>query len=152
MSFVRSPTTHQLGDGARLALSAFRCMAAGCDHSEVAAAFDGRLGVAGRAALGALLLLVREIGTAGARRVVIGAPGGCRLTADEVSVLALLAAAQRRDHTRIDAHARWLMAGRESATMRTAAMAVGGLFRGADLAIDLAADEIPDPGRSIGAA
>lgn len=150
MSFVRSPTAHQLGDGALLVLTAFRCMAAGCDQSEIASAFQSRLGVAGQAALGALSLLAWEIGTIGGRRVVIAAPGACRLTADEVGTLALLAAAQTRDDARIDAHIAWLLAGRDSETARAAALAVGGLFKGAGLTLENSCGEISPPARSSG--
>lgn len=145
MSFVSSPTAPQLGEGALLVLTAFRCMAAGCDQSEVAAAFESRLGVAGRAALGALLLLVREIGTIGGRKVLIAAPGSCRLTADELSTLALLAAAQSRDEPRVAAHIAWLLAGRDSETARAAVLAVGRLFAGAGLALDNLGIEISRP-------
>jgi hypothetical protein len=81
-------------------------------------------------------MLVREIGTAGARRVSVACPGCCRMTADELSVLALLSAAQARDHALADAHVTWLLAGRHSLTARSAALAVGGLFKAAGLIIE----------------
>jgi hypothetical protein len=111
-------------------------MAAGADQSAVVAAFDARLGFPGRAALGAMHMLVREIGTAGARRVSVACPGCCRMTADELSFLALLSAAQLRDHALADAHVTWLLAGRHSETARSAALAIGGMFKAAGLIIE----------------
>lgn len=147
MTFVKSLTVHQLGEGAALALDAFRIMAAGSDPGAVVAAFDARFGFAGRAALGALQLLVREIGTAGGRRVTIACPGCCRMTGDELSVLALLAAAQRRDHQRLGAHLYWLLAGRDSETARVSALAAAGLFRGAGLSIADPPVDVSPPSR-----
>jgi hypothetical protein len=136
MTFVRHLTLRQLGEGDALALHAFRAMAARCDQSAVLAAFDTRLGFPGRAALGALHILVRELGVTGGRRLTIACPGCCQVTADELSLIALLSAAQKRDHQRLDAHLGWLLAGRSSETARSAALAFAGLFQGAMLAID----------------
>lgn len=136
MTFLRSPTVHQLGEGAGLALDAFRLMAIGADAGALVAAFDARLGPPGRAALGAMHLLVREIGAAGGRRVMVACPGCCRLTGDELGLFGLLSAAQSRDDARIDAHLAWLLAGRKSDTARSAALAFGGLFKLARLMIE----------------
>jgi hypothetical protein len=148
MAFVTHPSANQLGDGGFLALQAFRCLAAGCDEEEILGLFDARLGILGRAALGALLMLVREIGRAGGRGVVIGAPGSCRLTADEVSALGLLGAAQSNDQERISAHIAWLFAGRESETARAAARAISCLFKEAGLALEDSLVEVPAPRRA----
>lgn len=147
MTFVNLLTVHQLGAGAALALDAFRIMAAGGDPGAVVTAFDRQFGLAGRAALGALQLLVREIGSAGARRVSIACPGCCRMTSDELSVLAMLSAAQRGDHQRLAAHLAWLLAGPDSDTARVSALAVGGLFKGAGLAIEGPPVEVSSPAR-----
>lgn len=147
MTFVKSLTVHQLGEGAGFALDAFRIMAAGGDQSGIVAAFDARFGFPGRAALGAMHMLVREIGTAGGRRVTVACPGCCRMTGDELSLLALLSAAQLREHRRLDAHVSWLLAGRDSETARSAALAVGGLFKGAGLAIEGPPVDVSAPAR-----
>jgi len=48
--------------------------------------------------------------TRGARKVRIGRPGLIQLTHDELSLTAMLAAAQAHDRDRFMAHARWIMA------------------------------------------
>lgn len=137
MTFVSILSAQQLDAGAQLALNALRCVAIGCDDSEVVAAFDLRFGIAGRAALGALFLLVREIKAAGRRPIAVAAPGSCRLTADEAITLALLSAGQTRDDCGIDGHVAALLAGRDSVTARRAALAVGGLFKAAGLTLEI---------------
>jgi hypothetical protein len=116
-------------------------MAIGCDDAEIVAAFDARFGVAGRAAMGALFLLVREIGARSKRPICISAPGSCRVTADEVIALAVLSSGQARDRCRIDGHIAALLAGRESPTARAAAIAIGGLFKAAGLALEVTGAE-----------
>ncbi|MDZ7627430.1 MAG: hypothetical protein U5J99_03345 [Parvularculaceae bacterium] len=152
MSFIKSITVHALGEASGLALSAFRMMAAAADSSEIVDRFDAHFGVTGRAGLGAMHLLVREIGTAGARRLCVACPGCCRMTADELSVLALLSAAQARDHARVEAHLIWLLAGRTSETARSAALAIGGLFKSAGLTIENPGVEGSAPARAPGRA
>lgn len=152
LSFVQSITVHSLGEAGSLALAAFRSMAAGADQGDLVQRFDGQFGYAGRAALGALHMLVREIGTVGARRVCIACPGCCRMTADEMSVLALLSAAQARDHALVAAHIAWLLAGRDSDTARSAALAIGGLFKSAGLTLENPGVEISAPVRPAGRA
>ena len=138
MIFLNSPTVQQLGEGAELALHAFRLMAAGADASALVAAFDARLGPPGREALGAMHVLVHEIAAAGGRRLTIACPGCCRLTGDELSVLGLLAAAQGHDLDRMSPHVRCLLAGRASETAGRAALAFGGLLRDAGLPVEAA--------------
>ncbi len=152
MTFVKSIAVHQFGDASALVLAAFRVIAAGADYGDLVREFDARFDFAGRAELGALHMLVREIGTFGARRVSIACPGCCRLTGDELSVLALLKAAQARDHALVDAHIAWLLAGRDNQTARAAAMAIGGLFTGAGLIFDAPAVEVSAPRRAPGRA
>ncbi len=149
VTFVPSLSAQHLGEGALLALNALRCMAIGCDESEVVAAFDSRFGVAGRAALGALFLLVREIAAAGRRPIAVAAPGSCRLTADEAITLALLSAGQARDDCGIVGHVAALLAGRESVTARRAAVAVGGLFKAAGLTLEVPCIEALSPARPL---
>ncbi len=135
MPFVGTCSVRDFGEGARLALDAFRVMAAGGDQSAIVEAFDARLGVLGRGALGALHILVREISAVGRRRVAVAFPGCPRMTADELSVLAMMSAAQRRDHPMVERHLVWILAGRDSETARSAATAIGGILSGAGLTI-----------------
>ncbi len=141
MTFVSFPSTNNLSEGEQLALNAFRCMAIGCDESDLVAAFDARFGVAGRLALGALFLLVREMGAVGGRQFAVAAPGSCRLTADEAGALALLSAGQQRDECRLDAAIAALFAGRDWASARAAAVALGGLFKAAGLTLRVSSPE-----------
>jgi hypothetical protein len=147
MSFDALRTVPRLGAGSALALEAFRLMATGSDESALVARFDAEFGLAGRAALGAMHLLVREIGMRGCRRLTIACPGCCRLTDDEWRILALLGAAQARDVSRVDFHLSCLFDGRGGETARAAAMALGGLFRAAGRELDGPALEIPPPTR-----
>ncbi|MFN3960003.1 MAG: hypothetical protein ACK4NP_08830 [Parvularculaceae bacterium] len=137
----------RLGAGPALALDAFRLMATGSDECGLVARFDDEFGFAGRAALGAMHLLVREIGMRGCRRMTIACPGCCRLTDDEWRILALLGAAQARDVSRVDFHLSCLFAGRGSETARAAALALGGLFRAVGRELDGPALEIRSPTR-----
>ncbi len=152
MTFLRTFTVHHLDDGGRLALTAFRTMATGADASELMNLFNARLGFSGTAALGAMHLLVKEIGTVGARRVTIACPGCCHVTADELSLVALLAAGQARDHARLESHVAWLLAGRRSETARASALGVGGIFKAAGLTIDCPGVEVTAPLRPPGRA
>jgi hypothetical protein len=153
MAFVITPTTNQLSEGAQFALNAFRCMAANTDPSDVIAAFDQRLGVTGRATLGAFHLLAREMGTAGVRRIAIAAPGSCRVTRDELGVLALLSAAQALDGTRTAAQVAWLLGGRRNETLAAAASAIGSAFKSAGLSVDSSGlENSPVRGSTLGAA
>jgi len=147
MSFDALRPMPRLGAGSVLALDAFRLMATGSDDGGLVARFDAEFGFAGRAALGALHLLVREIGMRACRRLTIACPGCRRLTDDEWRILALLGAAQARDVSRVDFHLACFIAGRGGETARAAAMALGGLFRDAGRDLDGPALEIPSPTR-----
>lgn len=147
MSFDALGTVPRLGAGSALALDAFRLMATGSDESRLLARFDDEFGLAGRAALGAMQLLVREIAMRGCRRMRIACPGWRRPTDDERIILALLGAAQARDDPRVDFLLSWLFAGRAGETARAAAMALGRLFRDAGRELDCLAIEIPPQSR-----
>lgn len=137
MSFIHSMTMPQLGRGAGYAVWAFRAIAIG--HGDCPSLLKGYEMVFGdhhRPALGAVQLLVRAIGNEAGRRFSVGAPGCCGVTADEVCLVAMLAAAQDYDADRRDAHVRWLTIGKGGVIVQIAADAVGAAFRKAGLSID----------------
>ncbi|MEM9617781.1 MAG: hypothetical protein AAF936_07435 [Pseudomonadota bacterium] len=136
MTFVRSLTLQQLGTGAGFAIWGFRAIAIG--HSDCPALLRGYERMFGEdypPALGALHLLARSIGCRGGRRVSLAAPGCCGVTADELSLIAMLSAAQKHNPDRRDAHLRWLTGGRIETAAQSAADAIGEIFWKADVSI-----------------
>ena len=137
MTFIRSLTLPQLGVGAGYAVWAFRAIAIG--HGDCPALLRGYERMFGDDyphVMGALQLLVRTIGHSGGRRVSLAAPGCCCVTNDELSLVAMLSAAQARDDDRRDAHLCWLTAGCGEEAARSAADAIGAGFRDAGVFID----------------
>lgn len=146
MPFSTAITIPDLGPGAGYALWGFRAAATG--HVSCPALVNGyedAFGDFGRPALGALRMLAREIGSAGGRRVTIAAPGCCCVTADELSIVALLSAAQAKDTALCDAHLSWLMCGRGERGARAAAMSLGGIFASAGMTIERPEIELKGP-------
>ncbi len=90
-----SDDVRDLARGEHLVLFGFRLTALGHGDCPVLhRTFCGLMGGGGEAALGDLLVFVRMVGVAGARRVRLHTPGCCRLTEDERCVLGAIAAAQ----------------------------------------------------------
>ena len=137
MTFVASLTIPQLGCGAGYALWAFRAAAIGrIDCPALVSGFDRLFEERSAEALGALLRFTRAIGTDGRRRIGLGHPGCCAVTSDELSVVAVLAAAQKQEDERRDAHLLWLLGRRDVRSAATTADAVGGAFKSIGLGID----------------
>ena len=127
----------QLGCGAGYALWAFRAAAMGhFDCPALVRGFDRLFEDQSAAARSALLHFTRTIGTHGHRRISLAEPGCCGVTSDELSVVAVLAAAQRKDDKRRDAHLLWLLGRRDFPVAATTADAVGAAFKTVGLAID----------------
>ena len=129
MTFISSMRMPDIGSGAGYALWAFRASAIG--HSNCPALVKGyaeAFGDLGRLALGGVRLLAHELGTTGGRRVSIAAPGCCRVTADELSIVALLSGAQSNDDALCDAHLAWLLCGGDPSMARAAAASIGSVF------------------------
>ena len=136
MAFVKSVIVPNLGAGAHLALWAFRAGAVG--HLECCAlvkAFDRTMGEEAGPALAAVCRLVRVVGRDGGRVIRLAHPGCCRVTADELSLVAALAAAQSGDRARRDAHVSWLTCGRAEDAARCAADDVAAAFDAAAMII-----------------
>lgn len=108
-SFVEGISLASLGYGAGMALWSFRACArgqAGC--CIVVDSYRRIFDADGPGALGAVLDLARALGRDGRRTIGVAMPGCAGVTADELSLIAALAAAQARDEERRDAHLAWL--------------------------------------------
>ncbi|MEM6414763.1 MAG: hypothetical protein AAF720_08920 [Pseudomonadota bacterium] len=130
-------TIPQLGLGAGYALWGFRAAAVG--HIECPALVKGYQRLFAENAdhaLSMILLFTRTTGNIGTRRIGLAVPGCCGVTSDELSIVAVLAAAQACDTDRRDAHLLWLLgrSGDERAT--NAADRVGEAFRRIGLSIE----------------
>ena len=134
-----TPTTirvSDLGPGAGYALWGFRASAIGHVQCPVLIrGFDDVFGDHSRPALGGIQLLARELGMSGGRRITIACPGCGNATADEISLVATLSAAQRGDADLCDAHLTWLMCGKRQETARSAAFSIASVFRAVGLDI-----------------
>ncbi|MGD1934460.1 MAG: hypothetical protein ACFB0Z_08120 [Candidatus Phaeomarinobacter sp.] len=107
--FVDGVFLPDFGLGTGIAVWAFRACASG--HSKcppVTRGFDHAFGERGAEALADIMQLVRIFGYAGRRHISIAMPGCGRMTSDELSLAAMLAAAQAGEPDERDAHATWL--------------------------------------------
>ena len=146
MAFVSQVTIPSLGSGAAYAIWGFRSSALGHGHCSVLLrGFDNAFGELGAPALGALRFLARTLGSEGGRRICLATPGCCGVTCDELSIVAMLAAAQAKESFRRDAHLRWLMGGRGEEMARAAADAVGHTFQEAGFMIEPPEVELETP-------
>ena len=119
-----------LGPGAGYALWGFRASAIGhVQCPTLIRGFDEAFGDHSRPALGGIQLLARELGMSGGRRITIACLGCGFVTADEISIAAMLSAAQRGDGDLCDAHLTWLMCGKWQGTARSAAFSIASVFR-----------------------
>jgi len=108
---LKDMTLPDLGIAAGMAVWGFRAAVMGTAGCHVVRwGFEQALAEDGERTLGDLVRLSREIARLGQRRIRIGCPGTSRITADEVSLAALFAAAQEGDRETARAHGTWLMA------------------------------------------
>lgn len=111
-AFMKGVDLADLGQATQFALWGFRSCAMGqsrccCLFRQ----FDHVFGAdCGRAVFGEVLRLAEGLGNQGGRRLVLGRPTSQRMTYDEASIVAALAAAQRGDTGLRDAHLTWLLA------------------------------------------
>jgi len=125
-----------LGSGAGFALWAFRAAAVG--HMGCCAlvrGYENEFGERAGRALSAVHRLARVIGREGGRVITLSHPGCGRVTADELSLVAALAAAQAGDAGKRNAHLSWLMCARAEETARAIADEIGALFKESGLVI-----------------
>lgn len=145
MTYVSSFSISQLGCGAGYALWGFRAAAIGhLDCDALTRGYDSVFGAESAPARGAVLVFARIIGSVGKRRIMLGAPGSGGVTSDELSIIAVLAAAQAQEPERRDAHLLWLLARRGGETAGAAADAVALRFTSAGLAINAPPIELHD--------
>ncbi|MEO1251591.1 MAG: hypothetical protein AAFW81_04505 [Pseudomonadota bacterium] len=113
MTYVNGVTMQGLGDGGGFALWSFRAIASGCGGCAVLQRGFGTIfGEDGPLAFEEIRRFTRVLGNAGRRRLLLAEAGCCGVTADELSVVATLAAAQADDYVACKAHLSWLMGGR----------------------------------------
>lgn len=148
-AFVRGLTVPELGFGAGFALWGFRACARGqvmC--CAVIHGFERMFGDDAPAVLSNLLALARMMGGKGRRKIGLAMPGCAGVTADEVSVAALLAAAQAGETEKRDAHLAWLFAGPAPEAASAAADRVGRLFLKHGLSLRAPEAALPTPARA----
>ena len=146
MTYVSSFSISQLGCGAGYALWGFRAAAIGhLDCCALTRGYDSAFGAESAPARGAVLVFARVVGSVGNRRITLGAPGCGGATCDELSIIAVLAAAQNKDPELRDAHLLWLRARRGCKTAGAAADAVATRFTSAGLIINAPPIELFDP-------
>lgn len=146
MTFVASMTIPQLGCGAGYALWAFLAAAIGhFDCPALVRGFDRLFESRSVEARDALYHFARAIGSHGNRRIGLGQPGCCGVTSDEMSIVAVLAAAQTKDGARRDAHLLWLLGHRDVQNAAANANAVGAAFKSGGLMIDQPPIQLYEP-------
>ncbi len=148
MSFVKDLRITDLGTGGGLAVWSFRAAATGeYPCCVIRKGFNSAFGEEAHSALGALIEFAQLLGSAGRRRILLARAGCCSVTADELSIIATLAAAQRNDIELCDAHLSWLMCGRGEQQARDAALKLSAIFANAKLTILSAPVELSRPKR-----
>lgn len=102
---------------------------------------------AGCFAMNAMKSFCYQLGTLGRREIVISSPGTMGVTADELSIVSILAGGQAGDKDRCEAHLCWLLATNETQLAYRAAQTYGELCNHAGIEIK-GAESISDcPGR-----
>ncbi len=154
-AFIDGLTVPELGFGVGFALWGFRACARGqvmC--CAIIHGFERVFEDDAPAVLAALLALARLMGGKGRRTIGLATPGCAGVTADELSLAALFAAAQAGDADKRDAHLAWLFAGPAPEAAAVAADRLGALFfkRGLTLRAPTLAVSSPAAGRGGGLA
>ncbi|RIJ28675.1 hypothetical protein [Henriciella algicola] len=128
-----------LGIAAGLAVWGFRaCARGGAGCCTVVSGFSRAFGERnGPRVLGDVLNFARFIGHSGRRKVALAMPGCARLSSDELSIIACLAAGQAGDRALMDAHLTWLMASSPPADLSDTVLAITSAFQLAGLEIEM---------------
>ena len=109
--FVADVHVPQLGTGAGLALWGFRvCALRGIKCCAIVQGFKSAFGDEAPSVLSDMLAFARVVGFDGRRKVTVALPDCTRVTADEISITAMFAAAQAQDAGARDAHLLWILA------------------------------------------
>ena len=136
MTFVTSVALPDLSVGAGYALWGFRAAAA--RHIQcptLIRGFEDAFDDFARPALGGLEMFAHALGVLGGRKIKIAGPGCGYTTADELSIISLLSAAQAQNKGLCKAHLSWLMCGKGEETALTAALGIGEIFQSAGFGI-----------------
>jgi hypothetical protein len=148
VNFVQSLTLPDLGTGAAFALWSFRAIALGNDQCcAIKRGYDAAFGDDRAVALKAMCDFTWVLGNAGGRRISLGPSGCCRVTADELCIVATLSAAQSEQTWLCKAHLSWLLCGKAEQPAERAALQVGDIFQCAGLDIVAPAIELSPPKR-----
>lgn len=111
-SFLSCAILSDLGEGAECAVTAFRTCARGAPGCcTVRKLFEANVRANADALRRDFIAFADLLGRAGRRAVTLAPPGTARITADELSFVAALAAAQSGEVGRLSAHLHWLFAG-----------------------------------------
>lgn len=144
--FLNHPLLTELGFAAGFALWGFRSCARGQERCcVIAQGFQRMFGADAPLAVGGLLALARILGADGRRKIRLASPGCVRLTSDELSVVAALAAAQAGDEPRLEAHLSWLLACAPEPRACVAAWRTGQVFADAGMKIEAPELDITPP-------
>lgn len=129
VSFVADVFVPQLGVGAGLVMMSFRACALGrAKCCMIIEGYERAFGLEGPATLSDMHDLTSVLGNDGRRKLTITAPGCARLTADELSIVAMFAAAQADDAAGRDAHLLWLLAKSPGKQVSTLVSRIAGTF------------------------
>lgn len=110
--FLSGVSLPELGAGAGYAIFGWRACARGAgDCCAVRRTFANAFGAEGYTARHCIDAFANMLGCAGRRSVTLAMPGTARVTADELSFVAALAAAQSGQADKLEAHLTWLFAG-----------------------------------------
>ena len=109
-AFRKDVHVSDLSDGASLFLMTFRGLAfAGEGCQCLKKVYENQFGEHASTVLRDIQSFIRVVGSSGQRRVRLAQPGCGRITHDEVSLLAIVNAAQDYDHQRLDSYLCWLL-------------------------------------------
>ena len=146
MNITTASRISELGLGAGYALWGFR--AAAIEHTDCPTLRNGFHEVFrhdSAHAVARLRTLADTLGKLGGRRINIAYPCCETITADEMSIIALLSVAQERDDMQCSFYISWLMCGTNEDKALNAALNVGAVFRAVGLQIEKPAIEITAP-------
>ena len=150
MTFVNDVRLPELGTGAGFALWAFRAIASGCGGCGVLrSGFERAFGSESAEALNDMICFARTLGNRGTWRISLAAAGCCRVTADELCVIATLSSAQQHDSAQCLAHLNWLMGGKNTNIGFRDASRISDKFSSVGLAIAAPEVELIQPQKTI---
>lgn len=110
--FLSGARLSDLGAGAGYSIFALRACASGAGQCcSVRRTFYGRFGADGETIRRSFELFAAILGSNGRRAITLAPPGTCRITGDEMSFVAAVAAAQSGRVDVVRAHLNWLFAG-----------------------------------------